>query len=184
MSLLPAPRAYLLTDGMVTLSPQGSEPDESVLVVNTLTRGTRTVTFADFRGLVDAATGSPEAYDAMWDALARQVAALLAAAVPAVRAVRPRPGAPGGVELLGVDVLLDQGLQPWVIEVRWPPLRYRAVQGGYGTGRPARPAPGGRPLSGGHEGAPQAQAQGEPLRARRLGPGPQKALMSAMPAGR
>jgi hypothetical protein len=145
MSLLPAPRAYLLTDGMVTLSPQGSEPDESVLVVNTLTRGTRTVTFAEFRGLVDAATGSPEAYDAMWDALARQVAALLAAAVPAVRAVRPRPGAPGGFELLGVDVLLDQGLQPWVIEVRWPPLWYRAA-GAQGARRPAAERrPGGRP---------------------------------------
>jgi hypothetical protein len=119
MSLLPTARAYLLADGAAVLSPGGPAPGNSLLVINTHQQGAKVLTFGELRGLVDAATGSPEAYDAMWDAVQRQVAALLATAVPAVRAQRERlPGAAGGFEVLGVDVLLDQGLHPWIIEVR------------------------------------------------------------------
>ena len=122
--ILPSPRVYLYTDGSVLLSPPRETPGagggHAPRVINTHRTGqSRFLSLLEFRALVDAACGSPEAWDHMWDTVVRQVAALMAMSVNRVLVESKRfPGAPGGFELLGLDVFWDEWLQPWVIEVR------------------------------------------------------------------
>ena len=81
---------------------------------------TRDYALPAFRALMDAAAGSPRAFDDMWHTLEHQLAAAVAAAhAPAMswsRSARLPHTDTAGFELLGVDVILDEWLHPWVIE--------------------------------------------------------------------
>jgi hypothetical protein len=130
MGLVPAPRVYLYHGGAAVLSnvaewgdgraPRDSPAASQLLVVNTHQAGGEAdvLTLQELRSLIDASAGSPELFDAMWESLVGQVAALVGTAVgPVAHYQRSLPAASGGFEILGIDVLLDQWMQPWVIEV-------------------------------------------------------------------
>jgi hypothetical protein len=159
-------RAILLFgDKRVAAAPAARAPQDMLVNIFQQNRSTAPDPWAlsDLEAHLAAATGGAAAFEALWGGVRRSTAAAAAAAAPAVRRAAPPRYQGGGLEVVGLDFVIDSAFRPWLVEINRMPSMARKVPGcrppGAGgsragerrSGGGARGAASGSPSGGGSE---------------------------------
>lgn len=120
-------RAYLYDGGVVVFGSEQGREDSSMLV-NLWTQDRKA---ASPWGLFQLRNHlGKDAFDKVWAHMLNQTAMTFASALPAMERStnRSAPGFQGGnFEVLGLDFIVDDSFQPWLLEVNWLPSLARKV---------------------------------------------------------
>ena len=125
----------LFGDDVVEQHTKGADPQR--LVVNIFQQNRSAVadpwSVSDLRAYLHESNGNSDAvFTELWDIASKSAAAVVAAAVPAIRKATSPPRLPyyqgGNVEVLGIDFVVDSSSKrPWLVEVNHLPSMARKI---------------------------------------------------------